>query len=271
MRRSRSEQPTRERRHALAATWRRSSTRRCRPIVDSTRGTIVALRRVPAATFPGITRGISAVRRRFGRCIRNADRRSGQRRKRWHSRSASRVIARAIAASLSRQHPRNGRVITVPDPDLLRQLRPEADRAASIVARRLADAKTHAAAGNLPTANRRLAELTEVVTRHVADSRGLISTGRRSRSTGGTGSTLRSTTSISCPTFGRRGGRSAGPGPRPQLRRRLPRHRFRRRSGPAIGRPRRRRRLPRDLGSRAPRPADRTGDERAVQQSNCDL
>ncbi len=60
---------------------------------------------------------------------------------------------------------------TVPDPELLRALRPEADRAAGIVARRLADAKTHAAVGNLPTANRRLAELTEAVTRHIGDTR----------------------------------------------------------------------------------------------------
>jgi hypothetical protein len=59
----------------------------------------------------------------------------------------------------------------VPDPDFLRALRPEAERAAGIVARRLADAKTHAAAGNLPTANRRLAELTEAVTRHIGDTR----------------------------------------------------------------------------------------------------
>ncbi len=59
-----------------------------------------------------------------------------------------------------------------PNPELLRALRPEADRAAGIVARRLADAKTHAAAGNLPTANRRLAELTESLSRHVADTRG---------------------------------------------------------------------------------------------------
>jgi hypothetical protein len=62
--------------------------------------------------------------------------------------------------------------VPVPDPELLRQLRPEADRAASIVARRLADAKTHAAVGNLPTASRRLAELTESLARHVADTRG---------------------------------------------------------------------------------------------------
>ncbi len=63
-------------------------------------------------------------------------------------------------------------MITAPNPDLLRAFRPEADRAAGIVARRLADAKQHAAAGNLPTANRRLTELTESLTRHVADTRG---------------------------------------------------------------------------------------------------
>jgi hypothetical protein len=62
-------------------------------------------------------------------------------------------------------------VIAAPNPDLLRALRPEADRAAGIVARRLADAKQHAAAGNLPTANRRLTELTESLSRHVGDTR----------------------------------------------------------------------------------------------------
>jgi hypothetical protein len=62
-------------------------------------------------------------------------------------------------------------MITAPDPDLLRALRPEADRAAGIVARRLADAKVHAATGNLSTATRRLSELTESLSRHVADTR----------------------------------------------------------------------------------------------------
>ncbi len=58
-----------------------------------------------------------------------------------------------------------------PDLELLRALRPEADRAAGNVARRLADARQHAAAGNLPTANRRLSELTETLVRHVGDTR----------------------------------------------------------------------------------------------------
>ena len=63
-------------------------------------------------------------------------------------------------------------MIAAPNPDLLRVVRPETDGAAGIVARRLADAKTHAAAGNLPTANRRLSDLTESLIRQVADTRG---------------------------------------------------------------------------------------------------
>jgi hypothetical protein len=62
-------------------------------------------------------------------------------------------------------------VTTAPDLDLLRQLRPWLDRATGMIDRRIADARVHAAAGNLPAAERRLGELTESLTRHLGDAR----------------------------------------------------------------------------------------------------
>ena len=59
-----------------------------------------------------------------------------------------------------------------PDADLLAAVRPWRDRAAGLVARRLSDALTHAAAGNLPTAEARLSELYGSLSRHVSDARG---------------------------------------------------------------------------------------------------
>ena len=59
-----------------------------------------------------------------------------------------------------------------PDADLLAVVRPWRDRAAGLVQRRLADAMTHAAAGNLPTAEARLSELYGSLARHVSDARG---------------------------------------------------------------------------------------------------
>jgi hypothetical protein len=56
--------------------------------------------------------------------------------------------------------------------DLHRSLRPWTDRAAGLVARRLDDARQHAAAGSLPTAEARLSELYGSLARHVSDARG---------------------------------------------------------------------------------------------------
>jgi hypothetical protein len=55
--------------------------------------------------------------------------------------------------------------------DLARALRPWTDRAVGLVARRLDDARQHAAAGNLPTAEARLSELYGSLGRHVSDAR----------------------------------------------------------------------------------------------------
>jgi hypothetical protein len=51
-------------------------------------------------------------------------------------------------------------------------LRPWLARATSIVERRIADARMHAAAGSLPTADARLGELYGSLARHVSDARG---------------------------------------------------------------------------------------------------
>jgi len=50
-------------------------------------------------------------------------------------------------------------------------LRPWTNRAAAVIERRIADARVHAAAGELPTAVRRLAELHGSLTQHVSDGR----------------------------------------------------------------------------------------------------
>jgi hypothetical protein len=55
--------------------------------------------------------------------------------------------------------------------DLARALRPWTERAAGLVARRLDDARQHAAVGNLPTAEARLRELYGSLARHVSDAR----------------------------------------------------------------------------------------------------
>ena len=63
-----------------------------------------------------------------------------------------------------------------------RALRPWTDRAAGLVQRRIEDARQHAAAGNLPTAEARLSELYGSLARHVSDARA-NSTARHSAST----------------------------------------------------------------------------------------
>ena len=83
---------------------------------------------------------------------------------------------------------------TAPDRELLAALRPWLDRAEGLVDRRLADARAHAAAGSLPTAENRLRELTGSLNRHVGDARA-ISTGRPSASTAAAASTPTSTSS----------------------------------------------------------------------------
>lgn len=61
--------------------------------------------------------------------------------------------------------------ITAPNSELLAALRPWLDRAEGLVERRIADARAHATAGALPTAELRLRELTGSLNRHVADAR----------------------------------------------------------------------------------------------------
>ena len=61
---------------------------------------------------------------------------------------------------------------TAPNPELLAALRPWLDRAEGLVERRLADARAHAAAGSLPTATRRLRELSGSLVNHIGDARG---------------------------------------------------------------------------------------------------
>ena len=61
--------------------------------------------------------------------------------------------------------------VTAPNPELLAALRPWLDRAEGLVERRIADARAHAAAGALPTATRRLRELTSSLVNHVGDAR----------------------------------------------------------------------------------------------------
>jgi hypothetical protein len=60
---------------------------------------------------------------------------------------------------------------TAPDPELLAALRPWTDRARSIVARRLTDARAHAALGSLSTATARLGELSQQLVDHIGDAR----------------------------------------------------------------------------------------------------
>jgi hypothetical protein len=55
--------------------------------------------------------------------------------------------------------------------DLARALRPWSDRAAGLVQQRIEDARQHAAAGNLPTAEARLSELYGSLARHGSDAR----------------------------------------------------------------------------------------------------
>jgi hypothetical protein len=62
--------------------------------------------------------------------------------------------------------------VTNQEAALAAALRPWTDRAAGLVARRLDDARQHAAAGSLPTAESRLSELYGSLARHVSDARG---------------------------------------------------------------------------------------------------
>jgi hypothetical protein len=60
---------------------------------------------------------------------------------------------------------------TSQETDLQSALRPWTARAAGMIERRLEDAQTHARGGNLPVANRRLAELLTAVATHISDAR----------------------------------------------------------------------------------------------------
>ncbi len=60
---------------------------------------------------------------------------------------------------------------TAQETELRSALRPWLDRADSLVDRRLADARLHAAAGGLSTAGARLGELRRSLTQHISDAR----------------------------------------------------------------------------------------------------
>ena len=60
---------------------------------------------------------------------------------------------------------------TAPNPELLTALRPALERAEGLIERRLEDARAHAAAGSLPTAENRLKELTVSLNRHIGEAR----------------------------------------------------------------------------------------------------
>ena len=62
--------------------------------------------------------------------------------------------------------------MTDQETELRAALRPWTDRAGRMIERRLDDARAHAAAGQIPTANRRMTELFGSLAGHVADAKG---------------------------------------------------------------------------------------------------